>query len=169
MLEAYIQQLRAELPRFDVRYKDESPLQRLLGRLLWPFNREYMTRYTTVMFGRVYFPSRAWCAEVGEATVYLVLRHEAVHLRDARRYPLIFHLSYLLMLPAVFTARAFWEWRGYLETMRAHLALHGEIPDSLLHHIERCFTGPDYLFMCPFPRFVRRRLERARARLIEEA
>jgi hypothetical protein len=40
------------------------------------------------------------------------LRHEAVHLRDARRFPVLFELSYLAALPAVFTARAWWEWRG---------------------------------------------------------
>jgi hypothetical protein len=163
---AYEVALRAELPRFAICYKDESGLQRAIGAVVRPFNRDYMTRYTTVMFGRVYFPSRAWCERLGPETVYKVLRHEAVHLRDARRYPGLFHLSYLFALPAVFTARAWWEWRAYLETMRVEVELHGHVSDATLRYLERCFTGPDYLFMCPFPRFVRRRLEAARAAML---
>lgn len=160
--------LRACLPRFRICYKDESRIQRLIGRLVWPFNRTYCTHYTTVMFGRVYFPSRDWCATWGPEAIYGILRHEAVHLDDMRRFPIIFHLSYLFLLPAGLTARAFWEWRGYLETMRVEAELQGCIPDSLITHIAERFTGPDYLFMCPFPRVVRRRLLRARARILAE-
>lgn len=165
-VEALEAELRASIPGFDVRYKDESALQRFLGRLLRPLCPTYCTTYTTVMFGRVYFPSRAWRARVGPETLYGVLRHEAVHLRDARRWPVLFELSYLFALPAMFTARAGWEWRAYRETLRVEFELTGDIPDALLDHIERRFTGPDYGFMCPFPRFVRRRLEAERARLL---
>ncbi len=147
---------------FRIRYKDESGLQRLIGALLRPVNPHYLSRYTTVMFGRVYFPSREWCAFQGPEALYLTLRHEAVHLRDARRFPLLFQLSYLFALPSVFTARAWWEWRGYAETLRATYEVTGCISDAQLDHITRCFTGPDYLWMCPFPRFIRGRLERLR-------
>lgn len=160
--------LRRALPRFDVRYKEDSRLQRLIGALLRPFNDRYLSHYTTVMFGVVWFPSRAWRAEAGPAAIYEILAHEAVHLRDARRFPVLFELSYLLLLPTGITARAFWEWRAYRETLRVHAALHGHIPDSLLGSIERRFTGPDYLFMWPFPRMVRRALERARAEALAE-
>lgn len=160
--------LQRELPRFAIRYKDESALQRLIGALVRPFNRTYLTRYTTVMFGKVYFPSRDWCRCQGADAIYRVLRHEAVHLRDMRRFPLVFHLTYLFALPAVFTLRALWEWRAYQESLRVQAELCDHIPDAMLDHIERCFTGPDYLFMCPFPRFVRRRLEAARERLLAE-
>jgi hypothetical protein len=159
-------ELARALPRFAIRYKDESRLQRWIGVLLRPLCPTYCTRYTTVMFGKVYFPSRAWCEAVGPGAIWRILRHEAVHLRDARRWPLIFPLSYLVCLPTVFTARAWWEWRGYVETMRAEAEITGAIPDALLDHIQARFTGPDYAFMCPFPRFVRRRLERARAEIL---
>lgn len=164
-VEALEADLRRELPRFAVCYKNESPLQRFIGKLVYPFCRTYGTNYTTAMSGRVYFPSRAFCERQGAATVYATLRHEAVHLRDARRFPVLFQLSYLLLLPAVFTTRAIWEWRAYKETLRVELELYGEIGDRVIEHIARRFTGPDYLFMCPFPRFVRRRLLRARERL----
>ncbi|MGK0360509.1 MAG: hypothetical protein ACI9U2_002822 [Bradymonadia bacterium] len=160
--------LRACMPRFRVCYKDESRLQRLIGRLIWPFNRTYCTQYTTVMFGRVYFPNRDWCARWGPEALYGILRHEAVHLSDMRRFAGLFQLSYLFALPSVFTMRAVWEWRGYLETMRVEAELHGYISDSLITHIAQRFTGSDYLYMCPFPGFVRRRLLKARERLLAE-
>lgn len=160
--------LRAELPRFALCYKDESRLQRLIAWLVWPFNRTYATRYTTVMFGKVYFPSRAWCDGCDAFALYSLLRHEAVHLRDMKRFPVIFHLSYLALLPTGLTARAFWEWRAYQETLRVHAEVYGEIPDWLLRFIEQRFTGPDYLFMWPFPKHIRQRLEAARTRILAE-
>jgi hypothetical protein len=168
-VEAYERELAAELPGFAVAYKDESRVQRVLARLLWPFNRHYLTGYTTVMFGRVYFPSRAWREAAGAERIYKTLRHEAVHLRDARRFPLLFQLTYLFVLPSVLTLRALWEWRAYAETLRVEHELHGPIPDRLLDDITARFVGPDYLFMCPFPRFVRRRLEALRRRQAGES
>lgn len=161
-VEAYERELAAGLRGFAVVYKDESRLQRAVARVVWPFNRRYLDGYTTVMLGRVYFPSRAWRRRAGPEQVYKTLRHEAVHLRDARRFPLLFQLTYLLVLPSVFTLRAVWEWRAYAETLRVEYELHGRIEDRLLEHIARRFTGPDYLYMCPFPRLVRRRLEALR-------
>lgn len=161
-------ELAAELRGFRVVYKDESPVQKVIAALLWPFNRRYLSDYTTVMFGRVYFPSRDWRRGCGAAHVYEILRHEAVHLRDMRRFPLLFQLTYLFGLPAVFTLRAYWELRAYEETLRVAAELTGEVPDELLDFIQKRFTGPDYLFMCPFPGFVRRRLEAARDRVLAE-
>ena len=167
-LAAYIETLSCELPGFEIRYKDESPVQRGLAALLWPFNRRYLDGYTTVMFGRVYFPSRAWCAAVGPEAVYRVLRHEAVHLRDARRWPVLFPLSYVFGAPAVLTARAVWEARAYAESLRVSMELDGDVSDAELERIATLFTGAEYLFMCPFPRFVRRRLRALRHQLREE-
>lgn len=170
--EAIVNQLEEslsdELPRFAVAYKDESRLQQWIARLVWIFNRHYLTDYTTVMFGRVYFPSRKWREKVGPEQIYNTLRHEAVHLRDARRFPVLFQFSYLFLFPTIVTVRAVWEWRAYLETLRVHSETHGEIPDRLLEHIEKRFTGPDYLFMCPFRGLIRRWLEAARRRLEAE-
>ena len=164
-VDALEQRLRRELPRFEVRYKAEWRLQRLIGRLVWPFNRQYMTAYTTVMGGRVYFPSRAWREQAGPARLYKTLRHEAVHLRDMRRFPGFFQLSYLLLLPAGLTFRALWEWRAYRETLRAELEVEGTISDALLAHVEERFCGPDYLYMLPLRRTVRRWLHECRQEL----
>lgn len=166
---ALVAALRAELRGFDVRYKDESRLQQAIGRLVRPFNRDYLTVYTTVMFGKVYFPSRAWCAARGPECVYEILRHEAVHLRDAQRWPVLFELSYLFLLPAGLTMRAWWEWRAYAESLRVHAELHGEIPDWRLAGIVDRFTGADYLYMWPFPKMLWRALRRLREAILAEA
>ncbi len=159
-------QLAAELPGFRVAYKEDSRLQRAIGRLVRPFNATYMTHYTTVLFGVVWFPSRSWRARVGPRGIYEILLHEAVHLRDARRFPGLFHLSYLcLPLPVGVTARAWWEWRAYKESLRVQWALDGAIDDATLEFIAERFTGPDYLYMWPFPGHIRRLLRAERARL----
>ena len=44
-LDACVAALGRELPRFAIRYKDESRLQRLIARLVWPFNRTYLVLF----------------------------------------------------------------------------------------------------------------------------
>ena len=117
------------------------------------------------MFGRVYLPSRVAMAEMSREGLYSLLRHEAVHLRDARRFPIFFQVSYLVLLPTGLTFRALWEWRGYAETMRCEHELWGEIPDALIERIVERFAGPDYLFMLPFRGLVRARLQRLRSQI----
>lgn len=168
-LAEYVRQLAAELPGFALAFKDESRLQRALGAVLRPFNPTYLTEYTTVMFGRVYLPSRAALAEMSRESLYALLRHEAVHLRDARRFPGFFQVSYLLLMPAGVTFRAVWEWRAYAETLRTEQALWGEIPDALLDRIADRFAGPDYFFMLPARGAVRRRLDALRETIRREA
>jgi hypothetical protein len=165
-LEALVAALERELPGFALRFKSESRLQRLIGFCVRPFNRTYLTEYTTVMFGRVYLPDRACLAEMSREAVYTLLCHEAVHLRDARRFPVFFQLSYLLLPPVGPGFRALWEWRAYRETLRVDYALWGMIPDAQLDRIADRFAGPDYLFMWPFRTGLRARLERLRSEII---
>ncbi|MCA9564544.1 MAG: hypothetical protein KC561_13700, partial [Myxococcales bacterium] len=120
------------MPRLKVLFKDESRLQRLIGRVLSPFNPRYMSEYTTVMWGRIYFPSRKWYAQRDPRSLYVLLRHEAVHLQDARRFPLLFEMSYLFALPAVLTVRSIWELRAYRATIEALVELDGAVSSDVL-------------------------------------
>lgn len=164
-VDALIAALRRELPGFAVRFKDESRLQRALGWLLRPINRRYLTHFTTVMGGQVWFPSRAAFRATDPAAIYVTLCHEAVHLHDARRFPLLFELSYVLLLPVGVTARSYWEFRAYRESMRVWLALHGSVSDPMIEVLVAHFTGPEYFYMCPFPVWIRARLCAARDRM----
>jgi hypothetical protein len=127
-----------------------------------PWNRAFLTDYTTTIGYAVYMPA----AVRGAASGVGVLRHERVHLEQFRRHPVWFGVSYLLVAPALVTMRARWEMEAYVETMRAELEETGAIADATLDAIERRFTGPDYLYMDVRRRRVRRKLEAARASLV---
>lgn len=151
--------MQQHLPRFQMCYKNESRWQKLIGWLLWPINRTYMTQYTTVMFGKVYFPSREQMANWGPSQVYSTLRHEFVHLMDAKRFPLWFELSYLFLLPIGLTFRAYWEWRGYTQTLLVEYEQTGSISPNTKTYILNRFVGADYGWMFPFRKPLERWME----------
>ncbi len=169
-LQALVGQLQRELSGFSIVYKDESRLHRAIATLVWPFNRRYAQDYTTVLFGHIAFPSRTYASKLGVRGQYEIICHEAVHLRDARSWPLLFELSYLLLpLPALLTCRALWEWRGYRASLRARHELGLAVDDGWIDGVVARFTGPDYLYMFVWGGLVRRALQRERARLDGEA
>jgi len=162
-----VQELAREFRTFRLVPKERSRLMRALYHLLlmrW-WCPDFIESYTTVLITVVYMPSDL----IGTDTGYRSLRHERIHMRDCWRWGVLpFALSYLFVLPVGLTLRSVWEMRGYAETMRVELESTGEISDDLLRHIERQFTGPSYLYMCPFPGLVRRWLRRTRCRVTQE-
>lgn len=86
---------RALVPGFELAWKNESLFHRVLGWLMWPFNPKYMTSYTTTMYPRVWFVSKA-DYEAKPLASFLILAHERVHLLDTQSQPFWFRLSYLL-------------------------------------------------------------------------
>lgn len=99
--EAAIRQL---VPNFEVRFKDESKWQKVLGVLAWVFNREYMTRYTTTFYPLVWFPSKAFYEERPSPSLR-ILAHELVHLLDTKKHPVWMRVSYIF--PQVLALLAF--------------------------------------------------------------
>jgi hypothetical protein len=155
-------ELAREFPSFEVRRKRDSGLQRAIAAALAAITlggqREYLTRYHTVLFGKLYVPD-AWDG-MDDAARYILLRHERVHLRQrARMGDAAMALVYLLPLFPLFLAwgRARLEWEAYEETIRATAELHGlDAARALEHEIVRRYVGPDYGWMWPFPRTIRR-------------
>lgn len=166
-VEELIAWMQMHLPSFEVCYKDESRFQAFLGRILTPVNPSYMTHYTTVMFGKVYFPSRQKVQEWGWEQMYTTLRHEFVHLMDAKRFPLWFEFSYLFCLPFVWTMRAFWELRGYTQDMLVEYELTGDVSEQTCTWIVEHFVRSDYGWMLPFPRLVRHLVLNIRKQIVE--
>jgi len=117
----------------------------------------YLTRYHTVLFGKLYVPD-AW-DEMDDDARYVLLRHERVHLRQRRRMgDLTMALVYLLPVLPLFLAwgRARIEWEAYVETDPRHRgSLRTRAARSLEDEIVRRYVGPDYGWMWPFPRRVR--------------
>jgi len=162
--ESYCAELRAEFPGFRVVKKCDSRLHRsihwglfalTLGRM-----RRYLDSYQTTI-GRAVYVTADW-DDRDAVERYVTLRHEAVHLRQFRRWTLPgMALLYLLVpLPmglAYFRYR--FEREAYEESIRAAAEVYG--PDYprqawFRESIIGQFLGPSYGWMWPF----RRHLER---------
>jgi len=160
--EEYLEELRAEFPRLRVIEKAGDPFSKLIDGALRVLTlggqRHYLTRYVTTMGSTLFLPT-GWAERSAESR-YITLRHEAVHLRQFRRYGRVgTALLYLLpILPlGLAYGRAWLEWEAYAETLRATFEVAGleAARDPKLHaHIVAQFTGPAYGWMWPFPRAV---------------
>jgi hypothetical protein len=160
--QALLDEIRAEFPDFEIRLKRGSALQWgisvALAALTLGGQRHYLTRYHTVLFGRLYVPD-AW-ARMGDDERYVLLRHERVHLRQRDRMGgLRMALYYLIPFFPLFLAwgRARIEWEAYVETIRATAEVYGlDAARSLETEIVRRYVGPDYGWMWPVPWTIRR-------------
>lgn len=127
--------------------------------------RAFATRYVTTIGSRIYLPA-GWHERSDEAR-YVVLRHEAIHLRQFQRYGLI-GMSVLYLLPilplGLAWGRARLEWQGYRETLRATAEVYGQAAAfdvQLRAHIVSQFTSGAYGWMWPFPRQIERWIDTA--------
>jgi hypothetical protein len=148
--------LRSEFPKLKIIPKSESKLMKLLALVMF-WNPSFMDAFTVVFGNNVYMPQRIIGTDQGAD----ILRHEAVHMRDSKKYHIFYALSYII-LPIGPSGRAFWEFRGYKESMRAEYERYGRVFDQSIDFWVSQFTGPNYLFMFPFPKTVRKWFEKAR-------
>lgn len=159
----YLEALRREFPKLRFVRKSGDPFSRVLDRLLRIVTvggqSAFMTRYVTTIGWTIFVPSD-WDARA-DADRYVTLRHEAVHLRQFRRYGRL-GMSLLYLLPILPMGLAFGrarlEWEAYAETLRATAEARGlsAAEDPALHdRIVRQFTSGAYGWMWPFPRTVR--------------
>lgn len=160
--DALLRDIAAEFPTFRIEKKRGRPLQHAIDRALRILTlggqNKYLTQYHTVLWGVLYVPD-GWDRMDDDAR-YVLLRHERVHLQQRRRYgDAVMTLLYLVPFFPVGLAygRARIEWEAYEETLAATLEVHGlEATKALEDAIVQRFTGPDYGWMWPFPRVVRR-------------
>ncbi len=169
LLRALLAQMQAEFPRFRIRKKRESALQKAihvaLAIITLGGQRVYMTRYHTVLFGTLWVPD-AW-DQMTDEDKYILLRHERVHLQQrARLGDVAMTFLYLVPFFPLFLAygRARLEWEAYVETLRATAELRGvAAAEALREHIKQRFTGAEYGWMWPFPRSFDRWFDEAMA------
>lgn len=166
-------QLRKEMPDFKVSPKQASWFWRVIGFILKPFNKGFMTDYFTTLGRHVYTPSTLQDSDWG------TIAHEAVHARDDLAHPVWFKLSYafpqLLASLALFFAgaiwgthwwllsllflaalvlpspgRVYWERRGYLMSMCCEVLAGDESSvtnDYYQQWMVDTYTDGSYLFM----------------------
>lgn len=86
--------LRATVGYTEMR-KRSSVFMWILAVILFPFNRRFMSDYTTTIFGRIYWPDRT-----DASSAWRTLWHECVHRKQAMRVgEPWFSLAYLFPVP----------------------------------------------------------------------
>ncbi len=123
-----------------VRHKSESRLMCLLGFFL---GARFMSHSWTTISGRtIWAPDRT---RLDMLSVYAVIvRHELVHVKQARRLPLLWQLSYaLLPVPFLFAwFRWRWEREAYLVNLRAHTTTIETVVNTLWSVYGWCWPKP---------------------------
>jgi hypothetical protein len=169
--EAFVAEIKREFPEFRIVPKRTSRLSHLIDWLLkvitFGAQREFITRYHTVLFGTLYVPDQ-W-ENTPDLARLVTLCHERVHLRQRRRYGDVV-MTFLYLVPffplGLAYGRARIEWEAYTETIRAtaeHFGLNEARSPRLREHIVRQFTSGAYGWMWPFAKSIHRWYDRALA------
>jgi len=117
----------------------------------------FMEDFITTLGNKVYVPE-TW--QNGSLVSKIeILRHERVHMRQARKYGrILFSIMYLLLpLPGGLAYfRKKFEMEAYEESMRTlHMYMGaGALNDRLKEHITKQFTSANYFWMWPFRKSV---------------
>lgn len=168
LYDAYCDELAREFGRLVVIKKGESGLCRLIDKALkvLTFGKQnrFLTSYTTTLGKRIYVPDD-W-ERYPAIERYLILRHEAVHVRQFRRFTWPGMALFYLLLPVpmgLAAGRALIEWEAYRETLVATWQVKGPVAardPALADHIVARFVGADYGWMWVFGGQVRRAIEK---------
>lgn len=150
-------EIKKEFPSFRVVMKKDSRLMSVLDVLLRIISfgqLRYFMKFTTTLGTTVYVPND-W--ERFEAlTRAVILRHEAVHMRQSRRYGrLLFSFLYLFFpLPVVLAYyRTELEKEAYEESLRAYHEYGVDIRLIKAQMVSH-FTSAEYLWMWPLKKSV---------------
>lgn len=90
--------IKEYFPAFNLKFKNESLLMRLLGYVLF-FNKNFMTNYTTTIGSTVYFPNSNLILEKPNYFI-ITLMHELVHIYDANKFSYLL-FSFLYLTPQI--------------------------------------------------------------------
>ena len=155
---AYLEKLTEEFPKFDLKKKSESKLMKFLSLLLKIISfgnmKNFMDKYITTIGYTVYVPD-GWANKPDDDKI-IILRHEAVHMRQRERLGFVLmSLIYLFfIIPVVFAiGRATLEREAYKETIKATAELKSkELATGMRmrEYFVRQFTSANYLWMFPF-------------------
>lgn len=79
---------------FDIKYKNESLLMKLIGLILF-FNPGFMTDFISTIGKTIYFPNKEFVEKNQQAAI-TTLAHEIVHVQQCKKYgKILFSLLYL--------------------------------------------------------------------------
>jgi hypothetical protein len=184
MLEALETLIRADIPKYERRVKEDSKLMRAINRVVGLFNESFMTRYVTTVYPYVYVSKDRHSA----TGMWKTLAHEWIHLRTAKEkgvvvaalmylfpqilgllavfsllgivfFPAWLNLLWLLCLapiPAYFRAQE--EFKAYAMTLAVYYWRYRHVSQEEIDRVAECFYTSDYYFMWPFKLSVVNRL-----------
>lgn len=155
-VDMFVEELRSinrEFPGFGVETKDGSWWCWSIFAVLWILTlgkTRFMTDYAILLRKTLYTPAK-W-TEWTWLDRWILLRHEGVHLRQAKTLGfgwfglgwVFWALAYLFVLPFGLTLRSRWEREAYGETIRCTQRFGGAVSRSKMY---ADFTGPAYLWM----------------------
>ncbi len=88
-----LEKVAAHFPDAKIKFKDESWLMKLIGKIMF-FNKNFMTQFTTTLGSTVYFPSQSF-VDIRPLSSLVILLHELVHIKDAaKQNKIVFGLKY---------------------------------------------------------------------------
>ena len=160
--EALLEEVVREFPEFRVVKKSESRLMGAIDRFLRVITLgkmdAFMTRFITTL-GTTIYVTDTWDS-ASYATRAITLRHERVHMRQAREWgQFLFSFFYLFFLPTVWAfGRTRFEKEAYEESLRAYHEYYGSkyFTQALKDDIVRHFTSAEYFWAWPWKRSIER-------------
>jgi hypothetical protein len=78
-----------------------------------------------------------------------ILRHEAQHVRDQRRWHVLWWITYLFILPIGPSFKAFWEWRAYRITLQDEFERAGRVSLMTMSQVAAHLSSSLYLWAIP--------------------
>ena len=161
---------------------------RFLNFFVRIFNDSFMTHYITTIGRKIYSPYK----ENGLP----VIAHECQHIWDSKRWPVLYEIGYLspqiwfllalgsfaafaslwallflLALPLLAPLPAYFrmkiEMRGYAMTMAVWFWRTGRFTD--FDYVADKFLGPDYFWMWPFKKAIRKRLKKIQVAIVDNS
>jgi hypothetical protein len=168
-------EISREFPDFKIRKKSESWLMKAIAFLLLVLTfgkqKSFMTGFITTIGFTVYVPD-GWDDYSPKAQA-VTLRHERVHMRQARKYGrLLFSFLYLFCWLPVWRAkwRTQFEMEAYEESMRA-LKDYGEDPANIVYRARTIqhFTSAEYGWMWTDEKLVEKWFDTTVNRILERS
>jgi hypothetical protein len=167
-------EIAEEFPSFKIIPKSESALMKALNIFLkivtFGKMKTFMSHFTTVVGCKVYVPSN-W----EDFNKKSILRHERVHMRQAKRVGRIwFSIAYVMLWFPIGLAyfRMKWEQEAYEETMRFVAERKGGMAmlehDGYRERMVKRFTGHKYVWTWPFRKSVEKWYDETVAKIKQE-
>ncbi len=123
-----------------VRHKGDSRLMRFLSFFLGEWF--LLSAWTTISARTIWCPNHVPLDRLEDYET--IIRHELVHARQARRWPVIWQIAYLLLPVPFLFAWCRWasERQGYLVNLRAGTTTIDAVVDTLWRRYGWCWPKP---------------------------